>query len=179
MDNHESQVSIAAITKARENGIINLTFPTHKATGQMCLRILLKKYYNAACSNLMLTKPRKQISISNVGHMIGVAYPSAFNTCKIESEFRVSDLRPVNADIFRDYEYLNSYVTDRREPTDPLTAPETHQASATNINVSLYPLETDQLAHLYQRFQQAKQLKLLQNLSKSFGHFQKHNEEDE
>jgi hypothetical protein len=29
MDNHESHVSIAAITKARENGIIMLIFPPH------------------------------------------------------------------------------------------------------------------------------------------------------
>jgi hypothetical protein len=44
---------------------------------------------------------------------------------------------------FRDDEYLSSYVTDRPEPTDQLTAPETHQTPAININESLHPLETD------------------------------------
>jgi hypothetical protein len=129
----------------------------------------------------MLTNPGKPILIYNVSHLIGVAYPSALNPCNIQSGFRVSGSWPVNADIFRHDEYLSSYVTDRPEPTDQLTAPETHQTPAIDINEPFHPLETDQqvLAHLYQSLQQAKQLKLLQNLLKRFNHFQKHNQEDQ
>jgi hypothetical protein len=53
-------------------------------------------------------------------------------------------LRPINADIFRDDEYLSSYVRDRPKPTDQLTAPETCQTPAIKVNESLQPLETDQ-----------------------------------
>jgi hypothetical protein len=51
-------------------------------------------------------------------HLIGVAYPSAFTPCNIQSGFRVCGLWPANADIFRDDEYLSSYVTDRPEAID-------------------------------------------------------------
>jgi hypothetical protein len=50
----------------------------------------------------------------------------------------------VNADIFRDGEYLSSSVTDRPEAIDQLTASETRQTPAININESLHPLGTDQ-----------------------------------
>jgi hypothetical protein len=74
----------------------------------------------------MLNNPGKPISFHNVRHLTGVADSSAFNSCNIQPEFCVSSLWPVNADIFSDNEYLSSYVTDRPEPTDQLTAPETH-----------------------------------------------------
>jgi hypothetical protein len=80
----------------------------------------------------------------SVGHLTSVAYPSAFNSSNIQSGFHVSGLWLVNADIFRDDEYMSSYVTDRPEPTDQLTAPETHQMPAINVNVLLHPSETDQ-----------------------------------
>jgi hypothetical protein len=85
MNNHKSHVSIAAITKARENGIIMLIFPPHTSHKlqalERCVFGPLKKYYNAACSNWMLTNPGKPIPIYNVSHFIGVAYLSAFNPC--------------------------------------------------------------------------------------------------
>jgi hypothetical protein len=115
-------MSIAVITKAKENDNTMLTFPPHTSHKlqplKRCVFRPFKKYCNAACSSWMLTNPGKPISIHNVGHLIGVADPSAFNPCNIQSGFCVSGLWPVNADIFRDDEYLSSYVTDRPEPTD-------------------------------------------------------------
>jgi hypothetical protein len=113
MDNHESHVSIAEIIKARENGIIMLTFPPHTSftaiSSSYWTNVFgpFKKYYNTAYSNWMLTNPGKPISFYNVGHFISVAYPSAFYPCNIQSRLRASGLWPINADIFRDDEYLN------------------------------------------------------------------------
>jgi hypothetical protein len=73
-----------------------------------------------------------------------MAYPNALNSCNILFGFCVSGLLPVNADIFRDDEYLSSYVTDRSETTGRVTVPETHQTPAVNINVLLRTSETDQ-----------------------------------
>jgi hypothetical protein len=69
-----------------------------------------------------------------VGHFIVVACPSACNPCNIQSGLRVSGLWLVNADIFRDDEYLSSCVTDRPIPKGQLTAPEARQTAAININ---------------------------------------------
>jgi hypothetical protein len=93
----------------------------------------------------MLNNPGKSVSIYKFGHLIGVVYPSAFNPCNVQSGFHVSGVCPVNVDIFRDYEHLSSYVTDKPGPTDQLTAPETHQTSSMNISGSLHPIETDQV----------------------------------
>jgi hypothetical protein len=71
---------------------------------------LFKNITTAVRSNWMLTNPGKQISTNSVGHLIGVAHPSAFNPWYMQSGFHVSGLWPVNADIFRDDEYLNAYV---------------------------------------------------------------------
>jgi hypothetical protein len=94
VDNHESHVSIAAVTKSRENDVIMLKFPPHTSHKlqplDRCVFEHFKKYYNAACSNLMLTNPGKLISIYNVDNLIDVAYPSVFNPCNIQSGFRVS-----------------------------------------------------------------------------------------
>jgi hypothetical protein len=83
MDNHESHVSIAAITKARENSIIMLTFPQHTSHKlqplDRCVFGPFKNYYNAACSNWMLTNLGKQVSVYSVGHLTSVAYPRCSN----------------------------------------------------------------------------------------------------
>jgi hypothetical protein len=47
---------------------------------------------------------------------------------------------PVNAEIFRDDEYLSFRVTERLEPKDQLTASKTHHKPALNINMSLHTL---------------------------------------
>jgi hypothetical protein len=71
---------------------------------------LFKNITTSPCSSQMLTNPEKQISTYSAGHLIGVEHPSAFNPCNMQSGFHVSGFWPVNADIFRDDEYLNAYV---------------------------------------------------------------------
>jgi hypothetical protein len=82
-------VSIAAITKARKNGIIMLTFPHVQAISSSHwtyvssnhLKTITLQHATIGC---WLIKP---ILIYNVGHLIGVTYPSAFNHFEIQSGF--------------------------------------------------------------------------------------------
>jgi hypothetical protein len=74
MDNHKCHVLIAAVKRVRENCIILLTLPQHTAqhlpVGGHAFRSF--KYYNAACSNWMLTDPGRPISVFSVGYLTGV-----------------------------------------------------------------------------------------------------------
>lgn len=120
LDNHESHITIEAINKARNNGILMLTLPPHTSHKlqplDRCVFGPFKKHYNVACSNWMLNNPGKPISVYDIAFIIGQAYPAAFNPSNIQSGFRVSGLWPVNPHIFREDEYLSSYVTDRPDP---------------------------------------------------------------
>ena len=120
LDNHDSHITIPAINKAKENGIIMLTFPPHTSHKLQPLDRGVfgpfKKFYNVACNNWMHTNPGKPITIYDVGHLTGVAYPSAFSPSNIQSGFRVAGLYPLNPSIFREDEYLSSFVTDKPMP---------------------------------------------------------------
>jgi hypothetical protein len=65
IDNHKSHVSISAITKARENGIMLLTFPPHTQTISSShwtdvSSDPLKKYYNAGTGCCLIHRNKYQ-----------------------------------------------------------------------------------------------------------------------
>ncbi|GFS72227.1 hypothetical protein TNCV_2442631 [Trichonephila clavipes] len=95
LDNHESHVSIEAITLAKNHGIVMLTFPPHTSHKLQPLDRSVfgpfKKYYNSACSNWMLTNPAKPITKYNVAENVGTSYPLAFTPVNILAGFRVSE----------------------------------------------------------------------------------------
>ncbi|KAK6186858.1 hypothetical protein SNE40_006124 [Patella caerulea] len=70
MDNHKSHVSIRTIDKAKENGVVLLTFPPHTSHKLQPLdRTVygpLKKYFNTACNAWQLTNPGQPITIYEV-----------------------------------------------------------------------------------------------------------------
>lgn len=117
LDNHESHLSIRIIEKARENNIIMLTFPPHTSHKLQPLdRSVfgpLKKFYNKACSEWLLSNPGKPMTIYEVAECFGKSYPLAFTPSNIQSGFRVSGIWPFNSNIFSEDEFLSSYVTDR------------------------------------------------------------------
>ncbi|GFY52851.1 casein kinase I isoform alpha [Trichonephila inaurata madagascariensis] len=121
LDNHESHVSIEAITLAKEHGIVMLTFPPHTSHKLQPLDRGVfgpfKKYYSSACRNWMLSNPAKPIAIYDVAENVGKSYPLAFTPVNILAGFCVSGIWPVNPNIFTDDEYLSSSVTDRLDPS--------------------------------------------------------------
>ncbi|XP_065643065.1 uncharacterized protein LOC136074654 [Hydra vulgaris] len=81
LDNHESHISVAALDLARENGITMLSFPpycSHKL--QPMDRSVygpLKRYYNAACGNWLVSSPRP-MTIYDIVPIVCETYGKAF-----------------------------------------------------------------------------------------------------
>lgn len=117
LDNHDSHISIASLNLAKDNGIVLLTFPPHTSHKLQPLdRTVygpLKRYYNTAADEWLLTHPGHPISIYDIAEIVGKAYPLAFTSSNISKGFQVSGIFPLNENIFGDDEFLSSFVTDR------------------------------------------------------------------
>lgn len=116
MDNHETHISIEIIDKARDNGITLLTLPPHTSNHLQPLDLSVfgpfKTQYNAAADRWMLNNPGKPISIYDIAKMSGEAYGLSFTPRNIVKGFEVSGIYPYNRDIFRDEDFLCSFVTN-------------------------------------------------------------------
>ena len=119
MDNHESHVTLATIDTARENGLIILSFPPHCSHRMQPLDVStygpFKRYYNATCTDWMLSHPGRAITIYDIGALSGQAYYRAFVPANITAGFRKTGIYPVNRDVFTDDLLLPSAPTDREE----------------------------------------------------------------
>lgn len=125
LDNHDSHISIEGIVKAKEAGVIMLTFPPHTSHKLQPLDRTVfgpyKTFYNTAVAEWMLSNPGKPVSIYEIAHICGKAFLQAFTAKNIISGFEVTGIHPVNENIFKEEEYLSSYVTDRPNPYSPST----------------------------------------------------------
>jgi hypothetical protein len=59
----------------------------------------------------------KTISVYNIAELLGKAYPKAFTAESISSGFRASWAYLINRVVFKHYEFLLSYVSDRMPTT--------------------------------------------------------------
>ena len=120
LDNHESHVSIDVINKAKENGVILLTFPPHCSHRLQPLDVSVfspfKSQYNRACNDWLLNNPGKTISIYSIGELVGEAYPLAMTPKNIRSGFHKTGIYPFNSEPFTEEDFLMSSVTDRPLP---------------------------------------------------------------
>ena len=120
MDNHESHVTVEAIYKARDNGVVLFTIPPHTShkLQPMDRGVFgpFKANYNEACKNWLLSNPGKPLTIYDVAAITGKAYPLAFTPTNIISGFSSSGLWPINQNIFPDADYFASLVSDRPNP---------------------------------------------------------------
>lgn len=136
LDNHESHISVDALNLAKQSGIIMLTFPPHTSHKLQPLdRTVfgpLKKYYNTACNEWLLSHPGKMLSLYDVAECVGKAYPSAFTSKNILSGFAVSGIYPFNRNVFRDDEFLSSFVSDRPDPELPIPFTPPHTSATTS-----------------------------------------------
>lgn len=127
MDNHDSHISVATLNLAKDNGVVLLTFPPHCSHKLQPLDRTVygpfKRFYNSACDAYLTNHPGKPITIYEIASLVGSSYPLAFNPGNILSGFRVSGICPFNRDVFRDDEFLSSYVTDRPATTDNADPP--------------------------------------------------------
>lgn len=91
MDNHESHITVEAINKAKDNGIVLFTIPPHTTHKLQPLDRGVfgpfKTYYNEACKNWLLNNPGKPLSIYDIAAITGKAYPLAFTPANITAGF--------------------------------------------------------------------------------------------
>ncbi|XP_047132519.1 uncharacterized protein LOC124811226 [Hydra vulgaris] len=119
LDNHKSHISVRASDLAIQHGITMLSFSphcTHKL--QPLDRTVfgpLKRFYNAACDNWMVTSPRP-MTIYDIVSIVCEPYKKAFSPSNLQRGFQVAGIEPFNLKIFRDDGYLPSSVTNRAAP---------------------------------------------------------------
>ena len=58
----------------------------------------------------------KPATTYDVAKNVGQTFPLAFTQRNITHSFQVSSLHPLNVDIFKDYEFLPSTITDQLMP---------------------------------------------------------------
>ncbi|KAL2086177.1 hypothetical protein ACEWY4_017236 [Coilia grayii] len=126
LDNHESHISLKAVTTAKENGVVMLTLPPHTSHRLQPLDKTvyypLKTFYNSAMDGWMRTNPSRTITIYEVPGLVNQAFMSAMTPRNITSGFRVTGIFPFNRDIFPDEDYAPSMLTDRPNPEEPSTS---------------------------------------------------------
>ncbi|XP_065685203.1 uncharacterized protein LOC136097099 [Hydra vulgaris] len=119
LDSHKSHISVRALDLAIQHGIAMLSFSLHCTNKLQPLdRTVfgpLKRFYNAACGNWMVTNSRP-MTIYDIVSIVRESYTKAFSPSNIQSGFQVADIKPFNPEIFKDDEYLPSSVTDRAAP---------------------------------------------------------------
>lgn len=92
LDNHETHLSVKAVEKASQNGIVMLTFPPHTSDKLQPLDVSVfhpfKHYYNRSLEAWHFNNPGKVFSIHDVAQAIGEAFLKAFTPLNIMSGFR-------------------------------------------------------------------------------------------
>ncbi|XP_022195280.2 uncharacterized protein LOC111052802 [Nilaparvata lugens] len=123
LDNHESHVSVRAITLAKKVGVHMVTFYPHTSHKMQPLDCTVfgpfKTYYHKAITDWM-TSPGNQgkpLTIYDVAEIAGKVYSKAFTPSNIIEGFKVTGIFPLDQDIFKDHEFLPANVTDRPAPT--------------------------------------------------------------
>ena len=120
MDNHETHISLSAVDKARENGIVFLTIPPHTShklqpLDRTCFEPF-KKAYNKAMDNWIRSYPAKTVTIYDIPRFAAEAHNKAFTPENINSGFSCTGIFPYNDEVFPETEFAASNVTDRPTP---------------------------------------------------------------
>ncbi|KAJ8913070.1 hypothetical protein NQ315_006571 [Exocentrus adspersus] len=132
LDNHESHISVNAITVCRERGIVLLTVPPHTTNKLQPLDVGIngpfKTFLARAQHDWLLSNPGKVITIRHLARLSKFAYENAFTMKNVTSSFKATGLWPVNSLIFSDENFSAAEVTDQ-----PMKASESIEDSSANV----------------------------------------------
>ena len=110
LDNHVSHLSVDVLQFAKDNGVVMVSFPPHCSHKLQPLdRSVygpLKRYYNVACDDWIVSHKGRTTTIYDVPAMVGLAYPKAMTPANIQAGFKVSGISPFNRNVFTDDEFL-------------------------------------------------------------------------
>ena len=122
MDNHQSHLSYAALSLAKENFIHIITLSPHTSNKTQPLdRTVfgpMKTYCNQLADSWMMRHVGKLITIYQIAELAGTALTKAATPENVISGFRVSGVWPFDRDIFSNVDDLPSDITDRPAPED-------------------------------------------------------------
>ena len=122
LDNHVSHLSVDVLQFAKDNGVVMVSFPPHCSHKLQPLdRSVygpLKRYYNVACDDWIVSHKGRTMTIYDVPAMVGLAYPKAMTSANIQAGFKVSGISPFNRNVFTDDEFQPADVTDRPPPPE-------------------------------------------------------------
>jgi hypothetical protein len=134
LDNHNSQLSIAALDYCKENGVTVLAFPhycSHKLQPlDRSVSVPLKTYVNRARDAWITNHPGQTMAIYDIPGIVNMSLNSAATPANIKAGFRATGIFPYNRYVFLDEEFLSSYVTD-----GPAPATDTASSNYSNGNI--------------------------------------------
>lgn len=126
LDNHDSHLSIEVLNFCKNNGVILLSFPPHTSHRLQPLDKSVygpfKKFYFSAADNWLTSNPGKTITLYDIPCLVKSAFANSMTPNNIIAGFKSTGIMPFNPHIFRDEDFLSSYVTDR--PVGPSASAE-------------------------------------------------------
>lgn len=145
LDNHETHLSVEAVDRASEVGIVMVTFPPHTSHKLQPLDLTvygpLKTFYNQCVDEWLVNHPGQTFSIYCVAEVLGTAFPRAFSTTNIVNGFKKPGIFPIDRGVFSDDDFLSSYVTDRNSPLGKNRTTETSISASLDMPHSSPPHE--------------------------------------
>ncbi|XP_014831133.1 PREDICTED: uncharacterized protein LOC106909301 [Poecilia mexicana] len=142
LDNHCSHISVKAIDFCKEKGMVLLTSPSPHCSHKLqpldrSVYGPFKKMVNAASDTWMNMNPAK--TIYDIPSIVKTAQSAAATPKNIQAGFQSTGIWPFNPDIFEEYDYAPSQVTDCPCPGTSLTSgtfqpqsPPTHLGTTTS-----------------------------------------------
>ncbi|KAF2887614.1 hypothetical protein ILUMI_18559 [Ignelater luminosus] len=132
MDN-ESHFSVEALDFAKENGIVVLTLPPHTSNKLQPLDKTVvgpfKKFVASGIDSWLLENPNQVVGIFALPRICSLAWDRAASSQNIKSGFCATGISPFDPDIFKDIDFMSSFVSDR----------ETHPVASTSAADALTP----------------------------------------
>lgn len=117
LDNHASHIDIEVVEKAKQNGVIMLSFPPHCTHRLQPLDVGIygpfKHYCANAQDNWMRNNPGQTMKIYDIPGIVKHAWPLASTPNNIINGFKKTGICPFNPNIFQDADFAPSFVTDR------------------------------------------------------------------
>ena len=126
LGNHDSHISLAAIDKARERGIVLLTIPpktSHKLQPlDESMFSPFKASYNRAADNWMRSNPGKTVTIYEIADLIHEAHLKSMVPRNVLSGFSSTGNWPYNPDVLLSADFAPAVVTDNDVATEQMNS---------------------------------------------------------
>ncbi|XP_030749232.1 uncharacterized protein LOC115877213 [Sitophilus oryzae] len=148
LDGHSSHKYLPALEYAKKHGVVLLCTPPHCTHRIQPLDVSffgpLSNYYNQAITKWMKANPARTVTAFQVGQLFSEAYEKAAVMGNAVSGFKTTGIYPPNPDIFPEWMFSPSDVTNLvlEEPSDQtdLTEP---GCSGLQNQIKKHPLEMD------------------------------------